>query len=123
MSAGAHDIVIEQGAAFTRELVYKDANGDEVNISNWTIRMQIRRYKRSTTCIADLDNKSKGGLRITSGIGGAFTLCIPGDLTGTFNFSIGCYDICLVGGGGGPVRLLEGKVTLNKSVTERAWQL
>ena len=119
MSSGAHDIVIEQGAAFIRNLVYKDSNGTPVPIAGWTVTMQIRKYKRSTVLFADLDNAGKGGLSISPGSGGAFALRIPADLTALFNFSIACYDILLTPSGANPnpVRLLEGKVSLNKAVT------
>ncbi len=35
MSAGNYDFKIEQGTSFRMSLVYKDANGDPIDITNW----------------------------------------------------------------------------------------
>ena len=42
MAAGRYSFVIEQGATTDFELIYKDSNGDPVDLSGHRARMQIR---------------------------------------------------------------------------------
>jgi len=43
MSAGIYDLLIEQGATFTRTMQYKDSTGTAINLTGMTLNAQIRR--------------------------------------------------------------------------------
>jgi hypothetical protein len=45
MAAGWYNFTIEQGATVDFELTYKDSNGDVVDLSKYTARMQVKNAK------------------------------------------------------------------------------
>lgn len=48
MAAGKLNIVIEQGATFSKTLTIKDVDGDPINLTGRTFRSQIRRRPTDT---------------------------------------------------------------------------
>ena len=49
MAAGIYNLSIEQGATFDLEIRYKDANGDPVDLTGYSGRLQIRQSTDSAT--------------------------------------------------------------------------
>ena len=45
MAAAQYDILIEQGATFSRTFVWKDSSEVAVDLTGYTARMQIRKTK------------------------------------------------------------------------------
>ena len=42
MGASQYDFTIEQGSSFKMSLIYKDSNGDPIDISGWCARLTWR---------------------------------------------------------------------------------
>jgi hypothetical protein len=110
---------IDQGAYWSQEILWEDSNGDPVNLTGYTARMQIR--KRVTDASAVIELTTTNG-RITLGgaagtilltIAAADTAALPATPTDKRWF----YDLELVPAGGQVVRLLQGRVLVSPEVT------
>ena len=113
MSAGILEIILEQGATFTRTIVYKDENGAPIDLTSVTsITGQIRPSYSSSTSIA-------------------FVLAIVGAPTnGEISWSMSAvnsallvpnspqvYDIEILYNSGVVDRILQGNVCVHPQVT------
>ena len=125
MAAGKYSFTIEQGATTQFQVVYKDVNGDPVNLTSYHARMQIRETKAATAIICSLSssrdndgtglnlNGSSGTLPLASGSIGIY---ISAASSSNFDFDTGVYDLELVSGSF-VTRLMQGTVRLDKEVT------
>ena len=123
MAAGKYDFNIEQGTSFTLSLVYKDNNGNPVNLTGWCARLIWKSSSGIETFTTetinpyyrfDIDEPN-----------GKLILQFPASTTNNFNFSNAKYDLELqspddlyIGGGKYIVRLLYGTVTLVKRFSQ-----
>ena len=130
MPAGKYNFIIEQGSTFQLNLQYKDSNGDPVDLTDYTGRLQIRPSVQSDTVYLTLSSslQSDGtGLNFsgsnndqppTSGsIGVIIASCTSSMLT--FDGDA-YYDLEIYSGSGDcpyTVRIIEGRVQLSKEVT------
>lgn len=113
MLAGLLDLSIEQGATFNLIMTYQDENGDPIDLTGMTARMQLRRQALSQLPLISLTTENG---RITlGGVTGEIILNISAtdteELTGS-----GQYDLELVNG---PTvnRLIEGSFKICDEVT------
>ena len=120
MAAGQYNFTIEQGATLKKQFTYKDSAGAEVDLTNYDARMQIRSSIGSGDKIADLDNDTKGGLRILaatgSSVSGTIELHIHADSSSLYTFDQAVYDL-EIHSGDTVTRLLQGRIKLSKEVT------
>ncbi|MDB4346018.1 hypothetical protein OAA41_00475 [bacterium] len=120
MAAGQYNFTIEQGATLKKQFTYKDSTGAEVDLTNYNARMQIRSSIGSGDKIADLDNNTKGGLRILaatgSSVSGTIELHIHADSSSLYKFDQAVYDL-EIQSGDTVTRLLQGRIKLSKEVT------
>lgn len=122
MAAGKYSFIIEQGSTTDFTIVYKDSNGNPVDLQNYDAKMQIRQSYGSTPIIT-LTNTLNGdgtGLNMTNAISGAIGIYIASCTSSMFTFVEALYDLDIISGSGNcPVvtRILEGKVKLSKEVT------
>ena len=115
MSAGELDLLIEQGATFQKKLIWQDADGNPIDITNYTGRMQVRESKDATVILVELTTVNG---RITiGGANGEIDLEIDATTTAALTFSSAVYDLELEDTGGIVTRLVEGKVKLSFEVT------
>jgi len=114
MTAGKHDITIEQGANFKRTFSWKDSAASPVTLVGYTVLMNIKAKKSDTSALY-----SDAGTHITlGGTAGTVDINIPAATTGALDFDWGYWDIELKKTSTGDItRLLEGKVNLSKQVT------
>lgn len=111
--AGKYDIVIEQGATFSRVITWKDASGTPVDLTGYSARMEVRNSVASGQPILALTS----GQGITlGGTAGTITLSISAVDTAALDFSNARYDLELVQGSN-VKRLLKGTVTLDREYT------
>jgi hypothetical protein len=130
MSAGRYPIYIEQGASLDFEVQYIDSEGNPVDLSGYSARMQIRPSTTSTiayiTLTSDLQPDGSG-LNLsgshstkppTSGSIGVF---ISACSSSVLEFGDAVYDLELSvpyeGGCDYVTRLIQGPVRLSKEVT------
>ena len=115
MAAGKLDLTIEQGATFEKILLYKDADGQPIDLTGYNAELQVRSSKDSTRILLELStDNSKIGI---SGETGQITLLILASETSQISWSEAVYDLKLISDSGFSTRLVEGKVKLSKAVT------
>jgi hypothetical protein len=115
MSAGQYNFIIEQGSTFQRTLIYKDENGDPVDLTPYDARMMIKAAKADTEAILSLSNETEGGLTL-GGAAGTIAILISAEDTEDLDFDSAYYDL-EIETDEVVTRLLEGTVTLSKEVT------
>jgi hypothetical protein len=115
MQPAPYDIEIIQGQTFSRALVWKDGDGEPIDLTGYAARMQIRRSKASPDVLFEL---TTGNGRIAiDGAAGKVTLTITADESAAFTWRRGVYDLELEASDGVVRRLLEGAVEVNREVT------
>lgn len=115
MAAGKHDFKIEQGSTFRLDVSYRDSNGDPINLSGYTARMQARPTPTSSTIYINIST-TLGGVTITPAIG-LITLALSATQTAALDFSTARYDLEIQSSTGVVTRLIEGTITLSREVT------
>lgn len=115
MAAATHDILIEQGATFQLNLVWKDSGGTPINLTGYTARMQVRQKIADTNPLLSFTTEN-GAITLGGALG---TIAITGlaTLTDALTVKSGVYDLELVSPGGIVTRLIEGAVTITPQVT------
>lgn len=122
MAAGKYSFTIEQGSTVDFVIIYKDSNGDPVDLSTYNSKMQIRLTYGSSPIITLNSNLNPDGtgLNMDNAVSGAIGIYIASCTSSLFNFDTAIYDLDIISGSGDcPVvtRILEGKVKLSKEVT------
>lgn len=116
MSAATLNLVIEQKAAFSRRLVWKDKNGKRVDLTGYTAKLQIKNLAGDVAALFEL-NTSNGRIAL-GGKNGQIDLSITGtDTAGITSWTKGVYDLVLTSAGGVRTRLIEGSVKVSPGVT------
>ena len=113
MAAGKYSFVIEKGATTDFEILYKDASGTPIDLTDNQARMQLRAEQTGSselylTLSSSLNNDGTG-LNI-SGSGG----------TNPPEFERAFYDLEIASGSGintKVTRILEGQVQVSKNIT------
>lgn len=121
MGASQYNFSIEQGSSFRMSLIYKDSNGDAIDITNWCARLTWRTSANATQ-VFTTDNLDKSLYDFNlEGSLGKINLLLPASITNSFDFNTAKYDLELQSdedhynqGGKFVIRLLYGNVTINK---------
>jgi hypothetical protein len=111
MPAANYDILIEQGATYTQEFIWKDSDGDPVDLAGYTARMKIRQLKTDNVIVS-----LTSGSGITLGNDGSITVYISAAATELLPLCKARYDLELVSNGI-VTRLIQGQVTISAEVT------
>lgn len=119
MSASKYDFSIEQGTSFKFSIIYKDAEKNVVDLTNWCARI-VWRTNTGVTQVFSSDNIDHSVYKFTiDGNNGKLTLLLPATTTNTFNFKTAKYDLELrspddlyTGGGKYTTRILFGTVSI-----------
>lgn len=122
MAAGKYSFIIEQGATTDFTIVYKDSNGNPVDLQSYGAKMQIRQTYGSPPLLtlSSSLNADGTGLNMTNAISGAIGVYIASCTSSMLTFVEALYDLDIISGSAScPVvnRILEGKVKLSKEVT------
>ena len=129
MAAGKYSFVIEQGATTDFELIYKDSNGNPVDLTAHRAKMQIRPSVGSSEVYLTLSSTLQPdgtGLNISGSSGtnpttsGSIGIFISHATSSTLDFTQGYYDLEIASGTGVSTRVtrvLEGTIQLSKNVT------
>jgi hypothetical protein len=113
---GKLDLLIEQGATFTKSLTLVQSNGSPRDLTGYTARMQIR---TALTGPVVLELSTENGGIIIEELAGKIHLEITAGQTAALTIRSGVYDLEMVAPGATPTvtRLLSGKVTVSPEVT------
>jgi hypothetical protein len=122
MAAGRYSFVIEQGSTLNFSIVYNDSNGQPVDLSQYSAKMQIRQTYSSPPLLtlSSSLNADGTGLNMSSAVSGTIGIYIASCTSSLLTFNEALYDLDIISGSGNcPVvnRILEGKVKLSKEVT------
>ena len=121
MAASKYDFTIEQGSSFKMSLIYKDADGNPIDLTGWCARL-IWKTNTGLTQTYSSDNIDYSLYKFTiDDTAGKLTLLIPSTTTNNFTFNTAKYDLELKspddlysGGGKYTTRILFGTVNIVK---------
>ena len=109
--AAKYDIIIEQGSTFALTLYYKDDVGDAIDLTGYTVDMDIRDSHGGTEIVA-------ATISITDAPTGKIAIGISATLTAAITAEAGVYDIELTEIATDIVkRLMQGDVLISPEVT------
>jgi hypothetical protein len=116
MSAGVHNITIEQGATFALPIVWRDGEGDPIDLTGYQgARMQVRRTYKSTDTLLSLTSEDDDIILGTTD--GTITVTASAQATAAIDAKCGVYDLELIDPDGNVVRLLKGEVSIDPEAT------
>lgn len=113
--AAKYDIVMDQGATFSRAITWQDSQAVPVNLTGYTARMQVRDEVDSASAALSLTTENS---RISlGGTAGTITLLVSATDTAAVAAGEYVYDLELVSGSGTVTRLIQGCFTVDAEVT------
>jgi len=117
MTATRHDIVIEQGSAFTMNVQALNENKTVKDLTGYDARMQIRSSITSSGTL--LSATTSGGQITINAPGGIVMVRVGADVTAVLTFNDAVYDLEVYKSGDVTevIRLVEGFVSLSPEVT------
>ena len=113
--AGQKNFEVDQNATFTFVLDYKDNEGNAIDLTGASAKMQVRDAKGGTKLAVTLTSPS-GGIVIDQP-NGKLTIKMTPTQTNKLFYPKSSYDVMVVDSNGNKIKLLEGFMTLNRSVT------
>lgn len=121
MPASQYNFAIEQGSSFRMNLIYRDDNGDVIDLTNWCARLTWTTNKNTTQTFSTTNLDYSIYKFTIIGNEGKISLLIPADTTNNFDFNTAKYDLELqspddlyAGGGKFTTRILYGVITIDK---------
>jgi uncharacterized protein YndB with AHSA1/START domain len=113
--AGQKNFEVDQNATFSFVVEYKDDNGNAIDLTGASAKMQVRDVKGGTKLAVTLTSPS-GGIVINGSLG-KVTVTLTPTQTNKLFYPKSVYDIMVVDSNANKMKLLEGFITLNRSVT------
>jgi hypothetical protein len=110
MSSGKYNLIIEQGATFSRTFTYKNSAGTAVDLTGYTAAAQIRSSFSAT-------EKTDLTVSIPTPANGQIVVSLTATETAALTLESGVWDLELTYGAT-VTRLLQGTYTLSKEVTK-----
>lgn len=116
---GKLNLEIEQGADWAKSLLWKDSDGNPVDLTNFTARMHVRETFGAADPLVELTTEN--GRIALGGAAGTIDLSLDNATTTALEYTDGrapfVYDLELVAGAGQVTRLVYGKVKVKREVT------
>lgn len=112
--AASVDLFLEKGMTFRKQFFYKDAKGAPISLAGYSAKAQIRSTIDSETVILELST-SNGGITLSST--GEINILITAAQTAALTFREAAYDLVLTASNGDKLRLIEGAINLENTVT------
>lgn len=116
MAAVKVDLVIEKGATYKKDFIWKDKTMTPINITGYTARMQIRKSYHSDSFEIELTTENSG--IVIDGPTGKVSLYISNTGTSALSFSDGVYDLELIDVSADVIKFLRGSVSVIEEVTK-----
>jgi hypothetical protein len=113
--AGQKNFEVDQNATFSFIVEYKDNNGSPVDLTGSTAKMQVRDTKGGSKLAFSLTSPA-GGITIDPSLG-KLTIKMTPTQTNKLFYPKSSYDIMLTDSNANKIKLLEGFMTLSRSVT------
>lgn len=119
MAATKYDFDIEKGSSFKISLIYKDSEGNPVDLTNWCARLVWKTNLNVTQAFSTENLDANLYKFFIDGPTGKITLLIPAHTTNGFSFKSAKYDLELqspddlyAGGGKFTTRILYGVINI-----------
>lgn len=117
MAAGVVSFTLAQNGDFIQPLVWKDANGNPIDLTGYTAKMSIGdRRPPVVTYYTILSTGMNPGITL-GGDTGIITLTIPVDIVQDFSFVNAVYDLLLTSPSDITTPLLQGNIIIAPGVT------
>jgi len=113
--AGQKNFEVDQNATFSFIVEYKDNNGNAIDLTGASAKMQIRDTKGGAKLAVTLTSPS-GGI-VLDAPNGKLTIKMTPTQTNKLFYPKSSYDIMVIDSNANKIKLLEGFMTLNRSVT------
>jgi hypothetical protein len=113
--AGQKNFEVDQNATFSFIVEYKDNNGLPIDLTGSTAKMQVRDTKGGSKLAFSLTSPA-GGIVITPLLG-KLTIKMTPTQTNKLFYPKSSYDIMVTDSNANKIKLLEGFLTLSRSVT------
>ena len=113
--AGQKNWEVDQNTTFTFEIVYKDNNGTPIDLTGASAKMQVRDTKGGSKLAFSLTSPT-GGITIDPSAG-KLTLKMTPTQTNKLFYPKSSYDVMLIDSNANKIKLVEGFLTLSRSVT------
>ena len=113
--AGQKNFEVDQNATFSFIVEYKDNNGLPIDLTGSTAKMQVRDTKGGSKLAFSLTSPA-GGITITPLLG-KLTIKMTPTQTNKLFYPKSSYDIMVTDSNGNKIKMLEGFMTLSRSVT------
>jgi hypothetical protein len=106
---------VDQNTTFTFVVEYKDSNGSAINLTGSSAKLQVRDTKGGAKLAVSLTSPS-GGITIDAALGKLTVKMTPTQTSKLF-YPKSEYDLMLTDSNFNKTKLLEGFITLSRSVT------
>lgn len=113
--ASQKNFEVDQNTTFTFTIDYKDNNGDPIDLTDCVVKMQVRDTKGGAKLAFTLTSPS-GGINVDELLGRINIRMTPSQTNKLF-FPKSSYDIMLTDSNSNKTKILEGFLTLSRSVT------
>jgi hypothetical protein len=113
--AGQKNFEVDQNATFTFIVEYKDNNDIAINLTGSTAKLQVRDTKGGSKLAFTLTSPS-GGITI-DGVNGRITCKMTPTQTNKLFYPKSSYDLMVTDSNTNKIKIVEGFLTLNRSVT------
>lgn len=113
--AGQKNFEVDQNTTFTFTIEYKDNQDNPIDITGSSAKLQVRDTKGGSKLAFTLTSPS-GGITI-DGPNGKLTVKMTPTQTNKLFYPKSSYDLMLVDSNSNKIKLIEGFLTLSRSVT------
>lgn len=116
-SADSLNIEIQQHGTFTMVVTLSDDAGDPIDLTGYSIAMQVRASASASETLFDLSTTG-GEIVLTTPASGVFTVTITDETTGAETAPVdGVYDVVVEDASGTKTRIMEGRALFTAGVT------
>lgn len=115
--AGIKNWKVDQATNFTFSIVYKDPDGDPIDLTQYRAKMTVAATPGSKKVLSACDCSEGGGIVITP-LAGKLDINFDKTKTAKFSYPKSAYDLVIIHIPTGEVtRLLEGWLEISRAVT------
>lgn len=112
MSAGHHDLELEQGSDFTTTLTYKDEDDAAIDLTSYTANLRVA-VDHDTS--PDFTLTESSGLTL-GGTAGTIVVTITDTQVDALTWKQGWYDLVIISAAGLKTRIMQGQVFVKQQV-------
>lgn len=117
MPAAKYDLLIEQGADYSKSIILKNPDGSVKDLTNVTLHLQIREYHFSDTVLLEGNSLGANPNLIVNIPTGTVTIKFSHSQTSSLTIRKGVYDLEMTTPTSEVIRLMQGAVIVDPEVT------